>query len=459
MSPEKAEESWLEASKRENRVLFSELDVLLRALDRFFIIENQPSSKEHFSQKNLHPELAAGRDVVLRVLAILDLVIPQSNRNAYWFQKFAESKFLDSRKRDAMRAGMYKQDTPEKSLYLLYDSFISLKSLTSDILKNRQIEYMSFKNIGDIISKELRENEFFNPFKHDINPEYDFIDNKELKEIVKDIKDKETKKTTSILLLHLFRILRFISHMDHKSMRPIAISTSILIFSLLKSEIEVFHSFIEKTSQKLKDGELVTLLRALSYQLSMESKRVFQQELRDIFDKKSATQLRGKIENSRGILKNLTEQTIIQLARHWNPNVKGERIFEFFINKTVQSVKLREDIYVLNRLLKEVQLRAESGEDVDEIFKVLMNYMDYFEDFAFKLIRFDDFEEFSRLFYKVRGDYSNGAVLKDLMDSTHHFSIFLDTTLRQIAHRAELKGRKLDVEKMEDFIAQYLPDK
>jgi len=452
-------ESWLDESKKANRLLFSELDVLLRALDRFFTLDNLPASRSPISQKNLHPELSAARDVILRVLAILDIVIPESNRNAYWFQKFAENKLLDNRTRDMMRAGMYRQDTAEKSLYLLYDSFISLKSLSADILKSSSIEYSTFRNFGNIIGKEIRENEFFNPFRLDINPQLDFIDNREIKEIVRGISDKEIKKTTSILFLHLFRLFRFITHMDHKSMRPMAMSTSILIFSLLKSEVEVFRSYIEMTAGKIGDEELVMLLRSLSYQFSMESKRVFQQELKDIFDKKTPSQLRGKIENSRGILKNLTEQAIIQLARHWNPNVKGERIFDFFINKTSQSVKLREDIYVLNRLLKEFEQRADSPGDSSEILKVLMSYMDYFEDFAFKLIRFDDFEEFSRLFHNVRKDYDNGADMQKILDSGHHFSIFLDTTLRHIENRAELKGRKLDVDKMEDFVRQYLPVK
>lgn len=452
-------ENWLDESKKSHRLLFSELDVILRALDRFFTLDNLPASRSPVSQKNLHPELSAARDVILRVLAILDIIIPESNRNAYWFQKFAENKLLDNRTRDMMRAGMYRQDSPEKSLYLLYDSFISLKSLIADILKNSSIEYSTLRNFGNILSKEIRENEFFNPFRLDITPELDFIDNREIKEIVRGIKDRETKKFTSILFLHLFRLFRFINHMDHKSMRPMAMSTSVLIFSLLKSEIEVFRSFIEKTAGKVGDEELVMLLKSLSYQFSMESKRVFQQELKDIFEKKSPAQLRGKIENSRGILKNLTEQAVIQLAKHWNPNVKGERIFDFFINKTSQSVKLREDVYVLNRLLKELEKRADSPADGSEILKVLMSYMDYFEDFAFKLIRYDDFEEFSRLFHNVRKNYDNGADVQRILESSHHFSIFLDTTLRQIENRAELKGRRLDVDKMEDFVRQYLPIK
>jgi hypothetical protein len=325
MSRSQAQDGWLEESRKENRRSFSELDVLLRALERFFFIENQPFARESHVNKNFHSELNAVKEVVSRVLTILEITIPESNRNAYWFQKFAESKLLNDRKRDLSRAGMYTQDSPEKSMYVLYDSFISLNSLLADLLRSTHVTYMSFNNIGQIISRELRENAFLNPFRHDINPEFDFIENKEIKDVVNGIEDRETRKITSIIFLHLFRLLRYISHMDHKSMNSMSISVSLLTFSLLKSEIDVFHSYVEKTTERLHDEGLTMLLRALSYQFAMESKRVFHQEMKEIFNRESPTQFRVKIENSRGILKNLTEQSVIQLARHWNQNIKGER--------------------------------------------------------------------------------------------------------------------------------------
>ena len=179
--------NWIEIARDEHHALFSELDVILKALDRYFITDNLPASRYSLSSKDMRFELETSRAGILRVLSILEAIIPESNRNAYWFQKFAESKLLDNRKRDRMRAGMYKQDTPEKSLYVLYDTFINLKSLSIDILRNQDILFMSFKNLGEIISKEIRENHFFNPFKAEVNPDFDFISNDEITRIVKNI--------------------------------------------------------------------------------------------------------------------------------------------------------------------------------------------------------------------------------------------------------------------------------
>jgi hypothetical protein len=94
MSRSQAQDGWLEESRKENRRSFSELDVLLRGLERFFFIENQPFARESHVNKNFHSELNAVKEVVSRVLTILEITIPESNRNAYWFQPRKQQKCL-----------------------------------------------------------------------------------------------------------------------------------------------------------------------------------------------------------------------------------------------------------------------------------------------------------------------------------------------------------------------------
>ncbi len=448
-------DNWLEISRQENHSLFSEMDVILKGLDRFFLPNNQPASKQSISSKNLLAEMKVIRNGIYRVLAIIEAIMPESNRNAYWFQKFAESKLLDNVKRDKMRAGLYRQDSPEKSIYVLYDSFLTLKSLVNDIIRTQDIPFMSFKNTGDIISKELRENTYFNPFNIDINPAYDFIENKQISEVIKSISNKQFKKVMSILILHLFRMLRYMKTMDHRSLNETSMSCSLLIFTLLKSEIELFRAYIVQSVKNLEESDLTMLIETLSYQFGMESKRVFQQELKDIYERDNKVKVRGKIESSRGILKNLTEQTIIQMVKYWNPELRGEDIFDVFITKTAQSLKLREDVYVLGKLVAAVS-KIKSDKKRTGVLTMLMNYMEYFENFTFKLLRYDDYEQFSEMFNKVRSQFQRGDGLKKAADTCHQFSIYLDATLGHINQRADLHNRKLDVEKVNDIAKQYL---
>src|SRR4030043_1072544 len=360
--------NWVETSQNKHKEIFSEIDVLLRSLDRVFYVENLPIPKDDLTNRNFYDELTAVRDVIFRILGLLEVVIPGSKKNAYWFHKFAESKFLTDHVRDLFKKELYKQDTPEKGLYLLYDLFINLKGIVSDLLKAGKISYLGYTNIGQLISKEIRENNFFNPFRKEINPEFDIIKNHEISDIVRSIKDREVKKYISVFYLYLFRFLRYISHIDITSQHSIALNSSLLTLILLRSEINTFHNYIKKVSDRIKDEELKILLKSISYQFSMETKRVYFQELKEIMRKKAPQHFRGKIENSQGILKNLTEQSIVQIAQFFKPDVLGENIFESFTTKLWQSMKLKEDLFIFNLFLEKLEKSHASEKDISHIF-------------------------------------------------------------------------------------------
>ena len=458
MLPKESRQDWVAQSKQDNAVLFSELDVLLRALDRFFNIENLPFSNEDIAGRNFYEELLAARDVILRVLGILEVVIPENRKNAYWFRKFAESKFMSERKIDDFRKDLYLQDTPEKGLYLLYDSFINMKGLISDLVRSGHISYMGFLNVGNLISKEIRENVFFNPFKKNMNPEFDMITNPTISKIAKSMEDKDEKKHISVIYLYLFRFIRIMSFIELTTQRAVSLNCSLILLILLRSEINAFRLYIDKSMKKIKSRDLQMLLQAVAYQFSMETKRVYQQELKDILRKKASIQFRGKIENSHGILKNLTEQSVVQLTQHFNPAISGVEIFASFMNKVEQSFRLREDIHVLHTFVALFCSRADDPAERLKSFESLRNYMLYFESFTFKLLRHDDYEEFNLFFHDlhtIKKEMLTGQGFPKIMDKLKQFRIFLETTLRHIGNRSELMDRQLDMVRIETLMSQY----
>ncbi|MBI4824027.1 MAG: hypothetical protein HY805_07355 [Nitrospirae bacterium] len=455
----KKESNWVTVSRQTYRYLFSELDVLLRALDRFFRQSNKSFSKDVTAGKNFRNELTVARDTTLRILGVLEVVIPENKKNAYGFQKFAEAKLFDDMKRDFFTVEIYKQDTPEKGLYLLYDSFINLKGIITDLLRNENITYVGFTNIGEVIVKSIRDNAFFNPFIKDINPEFDTIENHRISEIVRNINDRNVKKAVSLIFVQLFRFLRHLGHVDITTPRYTALHSSLLITILLRFEIEAFRNYIERIGNKLEDERLKETLQSLSYQFSMETKRVYLQELKDIFEKKAPKQLRGKIENSHGILKNLSEQAIIQIAQVFSPLIKGEEIFSSFTTKIEQSLKLREDIYVFDQILSRLEKEKQELKKGTAILKSLRSFMSYFESFTFRLLRHDDYEEFLSFFEEIQKFMSDTITAEEFeraLEICRHFRIFLETTLRHIENRAELLGKPLDVKKSGMLLSQYV---
>jgi hypothetical protein len=457
MSIQEEREDWVSRSKQENTALFSELDTLLRGLDRYFNPENLTFS-ESVAVKNFYEELVTVRDAILRVLGILEVVIPESKKNAYWFQKYAETKYLPESKIDAFRKDLYRRDTAEKGLYLLYDSFINIKGLITDLLRTGNISYSGFTNIGHMVNKEIRENIFFNPFRKNLNPEFDTISNAAISGIVRSLTDGEEKKQISLIYIHLFRLVRILSFVEITTQRSVSLHSSLLILILLRSEISAFRSYLEKATRKIKNPELQRLFHAISYQFAMETKRVYLQELRDISRIKNSVNFRGKIENSHGILKNLVEHSIVQITQFYTPEIKGEEIFPSFITKMEQSLRLREDIFALYKFITLLEKRTAVPKDRLKVFESLKNYMLYFESFTFRLLRHDDYEEFVLFFDELNSiapEMTHDSGFYKIMEKVMHFKIFLETTLRHIDNRAELDGTDVDSERIKNLINQY----
>lgn len=457
MTGQKDNQTWVADSKKANKQLFSELDVLLRALDRFFISENFAPSGEDLASRNFYDELATSRDTILRALGILEVVIPESRKNSYWLQKFAEAKLLTTGKRDLFREGLYRQDSPEKGLYHLYDSFINLKGIISDLAKSENISYMGFMNIGGMISREIRGNNFFNPFRRLLNPEFDVIRNDRISGLVRSLDSRELKKHISVVYIYLFRLLRFMEFIDIETQRPVSLNASLAILILLRSEITVFQGYITKAVPGIKEKNIESLLQSLIYQFSMEAKRVYAQELRDIYKGKDCQQFRGRIENSRGILTNLTEQSIVRLTQYLRPDLKGEEIFPRFVTKMQQSMRLREDIFVLYKLIDALG-HAHTQQKRVKVFESLKNYMAYFESFTFKLLRHDDFEDFASFFNDCNSlgkDAVFGPAYPQTLKKANNFNIFLQTVLLNLENRFELKEKSMDMERIDALIRQY----
>lgn len=458
MFPEEEKEDWVSRSKQENANLFSELDILLRALDRYFNVENLTFS-ENITGKNFYEELFTARDTIMRVISVLEVVMPESRKNAYWFQKYTETKYLSARKIDAFREDLYKQDTHEKGLYLLYDSFINIKGLITDLLRSGNISYLGFTNVGHLICKAVRENAFFSPFKKNLNPEFDRIGNASISAIVKSITDREEKKQISIIFILLFRLLRVLGFVEIETQRSVSLHSSLMLLILLRSEINTFRNSVEKALKKIKNNTLQGLLQTLSYQFAIETKRVYLQELKDINRKKNAVHFRGKIENSHGILKNLVEHSIVHIAQFYSPGINGEGIFQSFMTKKEQSRRLREDIYALHKFLTLLEKKSGTPKDRLKVFESLKGYMLYFESFTFRLLRYDDYEEFV-LFFNDLNSITTEMVLgpgfREILEKVMHLKIFLETTLRHIGNRAELSGTDVDMDRVRDLINQYL---
>lgn len=193
-----------------------------------------------------------------------------------------------------------------------------------------------------------------------------------------------------MVYLSLFRFLKYLSLIDTKSQHSISMDYSSVLLIMLRSVLNTFHKL-----------------------------RIYLQELKEIFRKKAPQQFIGRIENSHGILKNLIEQCIIQISQALDSSIQGHEIFESFSPKLAQSLKLREDIYVLRSLLSRLESTQSLSGDYTLILESTKDFMHYFESFTFKLLRYDDYDEFANFFH----DFFSSTNLSDnkMLEKIHNF--------------------------------------
>jgi hypothetical protein len=119
----------------------------------------------------------------------------------------------------------------------------------------------------------------------------------------------------------------------------------------IKTEIQAFHNYIKKITETIDDKNLKNLLTSISYQFSIETRRVYLQELKKFLRKKAHQYFRGKIENNQCILKNFTEQTIVQVFQFFKPDIQGKNIYvlkKLFTFLEERSAPQEERISVFN---------------------------------------------------------------------------------------------------------------
>ena len=107
---------------------------------------------------------------------------------------------------------------------------------------------------------------------------------------------------------------------------------TILLFALITSETRLLLSYVERRVLRGTDPTLplYQVYDSFVYCIPLELKKVVNTELSDISVTRQAESVRTRVENSHGILKDCFQQSIVQLAQAFDPEVDGGRIFPDF---------------------------------------------------------------------------------------------------------------------------------
>lgn len=467
-------DKWLETLRIDGKDrLLSELEMLLKASERFFNIDNLPlSNKEQIISKNFYNEIKILSGAAKRIVSIIRLLLVDKSANVFYFQAYVENRLLADYARDRIIEIYLNQSSPRDSLYLLYITFLNLGSLYEAVAHSKKVSYSMYSNLGQLTSREISINKYFNPLKLEPFLErFDKIHDHHIRTLINGINNENLRLKISIVLLSLFKLLRYLRYINNESEDIEELRATLLLFTLIHAEAKVLTKFLDDEFLKQKsnhtyDSSIITTIDSLSFQLSIEIRKVFGQILKDAGEIGNLLKLRAAIDSAKGILGNFIQQSIILIAHKFDPSLKGNEIFPDFISKIEQSLRLREDIWLFKQVLEffeesSTENGTTHGHTPRALFNMAREYIYYFQDISFSLVRFSDHEEFERFFDSLSAyrddDLLNKFKFIELRKSIHNFKIFLETTFGHIANRSELKDKPLDTKHLETVLAQFQP--
>jgi len=490
---------WLAGLHLENKEeLLFEFEMNLKGLDRFFNLNNHSFSDfENLITRDFSFEIAIVETIVNKVIMITGELLRERTKNMFYFQRFILDKLLEDFSRDQHLKRAIRQDKPEESLHILRLAFINFRHIISAARDHSsEVEYLEFNALGQLITREVARNRFFNPLDNKpFIPEYDRIMTPCLSQIIFGISNNALRKKTSIVYLAMHRLLHYLYYIDPKVEELSELKSYILYFTLINSEVKTLLHFLEldylvflatnlepiQITSRVRTGsddstraeylhpeKLKAAVESLVYQLRMEFRNVSKRVLKDIISTNTEHRLRSAIENAKGILTNLLQQVVVFFSQEFDAEAHGEEIFTAFTSRTRQSVILRRDLWVFKEIMSHYEEIIETQFDVDTLqcykdyLVKLDEYITYFREETANLLRYDDameFQKFYDLIYETHSDDLDiNYRLESFKLSTKYFKIFLDTMLGNIANRSDLQDVPLDMDEVKSLLRKFLPE-
>ena len=414
-----------------------ELEMWLRSFERFFRIGSQPLSEREtraLAARNWSEELRLVDNALLRVVRLSGSILTEEQVSVSRFDRYVESNLTVEEGLDPYIEKLVRHTLPETALTLLRESFEDLHLLLLDLVKLSRLPYSTFNAVGKIVYREVRRSDLLallidKKFK----PVHDRIGNRMVSRIIRGIPDTAERRQAARVFLELFRLLHYLEYTDPARLPEEELRDTILVFALVVSETRLLLSYIEKRVLKGKDATLplYQVYDSFVYCLPLELKKVVNTELTDISVTRQSENVRTRVENSHGILKDCFQQSVVQLGQALDPAVDGSRIFPDFSARRDQSLELRDGLVTVARALRQFQ------EKKDEASAALMKErISQFYDHHIKYLMYRDWSGFELFYIEI---LKCGSI-SGLQQIAHRFETFLVTLLREVQKRSLLQG-------------------
>lgn len=425
---------------REKSAQLFELGMWLKAIESYFELEGKAlfrSEKYNISYRNFVEEMQIIDYVLLRITRLAVNIIGSDEWNLIKFYEYVDNILL---KREKPRViSKYDDSEYHKSIQELFERLANIRLMIKDFIMNSRISYDAYCSVGKIIDHEISSFPFLQELKgFEFNQVLDKVENSKIARIVKQIDDKLVRKQQARVFLELFRLLNYLRYIDPGEEDIRQVKMSLPLFAQFYAEMQLLFDYINE-SVKSMSSHLISYAEVLNkFIISSrgELKKVFNHELLDIVNKKNEIEVRKKVLDSSRILQNQVERSIVRFGQFFDRSLKGSDIFEHFLTRREETLKLR-------RILLEIMKNLDSFMvDKDKLsFKMFSRQMREFKDNYIKYLRYEDWEEFDNYIKR----FTNAKNQSELLKTSDDFNKYLTKLFQQIGQRSVLSDDYLNV--------------
>ena len=404
-----------------------ELGLWLSGLESFLNLYGNTLSRENYLAHDWLREFRLTHTVLLNC-SKLTLELSQEIRNQNSNNSMDdEIELLDSLDTAASISSFSQEELFEltdalRESILLSDGLIRATSLNfSDwiVWNNSLVEKLkNVEMVDKLISVAGKEAEGFLP-----EPLKDLISKNDI--------STAGKADLRLVFPHFAKILKWLSVVGEMLANDKPLKTSLLLFAHISEQMQEMMDYINNRLLRYPNEEepLFGSLDSAAYTASIELRKVYNQELKELIQIRPTPMVFAKIENSYCLLNDSLQNTLVDFARLMDPDVEATSIFPNIKVKEEQSVDLRQTMWEILQSVKEAEQDPESH-PMDTLSKQLVD----FGNNQTKLLFYKDIETVDRFIEEVLLTKEN----KDLVPILHRFGAYLETLLGQINMRVVL---------------------
>jgi len=431
--------AWMEGAGESGRKkeLF-ELEMWLRALDRFFKPAHHALSDEQVNElpyRDWSAELTVVDLCLLRVGQLCSQLLPRDRVDEAQFKRYVDGFIRETESADPYFERLLRDARPEAGLLVLRGTLEDVRLLVAESLRAQKTPLQIFESVGRIFSRELRRNPPLAALlDKKFKPMFDKVASSEIASLIRAVEDPNERNPVARVFLELFRMLKYLEFADPDGLPDDKVKTAACVFSLVIAEARQLVLYIEKRALvALPHGSPVRdACDSIAYCMPIDINKVVRVELADLSSAQSSENVRARIENAHGILKDCFQQSVVQLAGALDSGLTGVGVFTDFVTKKERSLALKK---ALENLLRSVRDFYARGDEVTAV--ALREGTAKFYDRQLRHLMYRDWSAFEQFFVEILKCNSLSA----LKPITHRYETFLQTLLREVEKRAVLQSQ------------------